>query len=175
MANRQAGTVVAIHLAARGGDPLRPVEQVRALPGQGLEGDRYFNRTGTFVKPDGKVSSSVEATLIEAEALAALEQECGIALAPAESRRNILTAGIALNDLVGREFMVGVVHMKGIKLCQPCAYLESKTRQGVKDGLWNRGGLRAQILSEGVLRVGDAVKAVDAAESARGAEAVPCV
>jgi MOSC domain-containing protein YiiM len=135
-----------------------------------LEGDRYFTGKGSFQKPGEILNPSQEASLIEIEAVEGLQRECGIAITPAESRRNILTRGIRLNDLVGREFTVGAVRMKGIKLCRPCDHLEALTKPGVKVGLHNRGGLRAQILNEGVIRVSDAVTpAVDAK-----AEAVAC-
>jgi MOSC domain-containing protein YiiM len=166
------GTVLAIHLAARGGDSLRTADSVRAVPGRGLEGDRYFHGKGSFQKPGEKLIPKQEATFIESEAIDALQRECGLALAPAESRRNILTRGIALNDLVGREFAGGRVRMKGVKLCQPCNHLESLTKSGVKAGLHDRGGLRAQILTEGVIRVGDAVAPIDV--PAAKPEALPC-
>ncbi len=151
------GTVLAIHITPRAEGDLAPVESIRAVPGRGLEGDRYYNIAGTFSKADKPLHPSQEATLIEIEALDGLQREHGLSVSPAESRRNILTQGIRLNDLLHREFTVGVVRMKGVKLCHPCNYLESRTHSGVKSGLENRGGLRAQILTEGVIRVGDAV------------------
>ncbi len=166
----KTGTVVAIHLADRGAAMPRPVRSVRALPGRGLEGDRYFHGKGSFQKPGETLIPAQEASLIEIESIEALQREHGIAIAPAESRRNILTRGIALNDLVGREFTVGGVRMKGIKLCRPCDHLEGLTKPGVKAGLNNRGGLRAQILNDGVIRVGDTV----APASAVKAEAPAC-
>jgi MOSC domain-containing protein YiiM len=149
--------VVAIHLAQRGAALPLPVQAARAVPGRGLEGDRYFTGKGSFQKPGEVLIPAQEATLIEIESIEALDREQGIRINPAESRRNILTRGVRLNDLVGQEFMVGAVRMKGIKLCRPCDHLESLTMPGVKAGLHNRGGLRAQILNEGVIRVGDVV------------------
>ena len=159
--NTTRGRVLAIHITPQAEGDLKPVDSIRAHPGRGLEGDRYFNISGTFNKPGKhpreKLHPSQEATLIEIEALEGLEREHGLNVSPAESRRNILTQGIALNDLLQKEFVVGGVKMKGVKLCHPCDYLESRTHAGVKAGLENRGGLRAQILTEGVIRVGDEI------------------
>ncbi len=148
------GQVVSIHIAPAAAEPLMAVETVRAVPGKGLEGDRYFTQTGTFSKP----SPDCEVTLIETEALQWLQQHQGISLAPGANRRNIVTHGIALNDLVDREFRIGAVTLRGIRLCEPCAHLEKLTRPGVVPGLTHRGGLRAQILVEGVIHIGDAIE-----------------
>src|SRR3954462_6357786 len=99
--------VVSIHLAQAGGAPVKEVAEARAVAGKGLEGDRYFTRSGTYSKPQR--DPGTEATLIESEALEALKPDYGIELAPGASRRNIMTRGIALNDLVGREFIIGAV------------------------------------------------------------------
>lgn len=136
---------------------MQPLDAARAVPGFGLEGDRYFARAGTFSK---KLLPEYELTLISAEAIAALRAEHGIDLAPGESRRNIVTRGVALNDLVGREFSLGAVRVRGIRLCAPCSHLERLTRPGVKHGLAGRGGLRVQILTEGMIRVGDTITAM---------------
>jgi MOSC domain-containing protein YiiM len=98
-----------------------------------------------------------EVTLIEAEAIEALPRDEGVAFEASESRRNLVTRGVALNHLVGREFRVGSVPLRGIRLCEPCVHLESLTRPGVKAGLTHRGGLRAQLLGDGEIRVGDPV------------------
>ena len=125
------------------------------MPGKGLEGDRYFHDAGTFSKPEPQPDHEV--TLIEIESIEALKRDYGIDLAPHESRRNILTRGVPLNHLVGQEFKVGDVALRGLRLCEPCAHLQALTQQGVLKGLIHRGGLRAQILTPGVIRVGDAV------------------
>lgn len=148
------GRVVSIHIAIAAAAPMMGVESVLAVAGKGLEGDRYHRQTGTFSdsqKPDREV------TLIEAEVLEALAHETGIALAPGASRRNITTRGVALNDLVGKEFSVGAATLRGLRLCEPCAHLERLTQVGVLKGLVHRGGLRAQILAGGAIQVGDAV------------------
>ena len=133
----------------------KPVEQVRAVAGMGLEGDRYYLRTGSFSK---KHDESREATLIESEALEALAREYGHQLTAAESRRNITTRGVALNHLVGKEFRVGAATLRGIRLCEPCGHLEQLTGRKVREGLIHRGGLRAQIVQSGVIQIGDSIE-----------------
>jgi MOSC domain-containing protein YiiM len=146
--------IIGIFITSTAGAPLRAVNTINAVAGQGLEGDRYFAGSGTFAK---KRTPDREVTLIESEALAALEREYGITLEPSQSRRNLLTRGIALNHLVNREFSVGDVRVRGVKLCEPCGHLEKLTQEGVQKGLIHRGGLRAQILASGTIRVGDRI------------------
>ncbi len=94
------GTVVSIHIAPAAEAAMQSVDEVRAISGKGLEGDRYFNQTGTFSKPQ----PDRELTLIEAEAVDALKFELGLELDAGAIRRNIVTRGVPLNHLVGREF-----------------------------------------------------------------------
>lgn len=148
------GTVVAIYLTPQASEPMIAVSEVRAVEGKGLEGDRYFHQTGTYSQKPGP---DREVTLIESEALEALQRETGITLAPGASRRNIVTRGAPLNQLVGKEFRVGEVTLRGIRLCEPCAHLEQLTQPGVLQALVHRGGLRAQILTGGMIRVGDSL------------------
>ncbi len=150
------GRVVSLHLAMEASAPMQTVTEVRAIPGRGLEGDRYFTGTGFYSsKPS---AGGREVTLIETESVEALD---GIKLAAADSRRNIATVGVPLNHLVGREFYVGPVRMRGVRLCEPCRHLDDLTQTGVMAGLVHRGGLRAQILTEGVIRPGDVVRPTD--------------
>jgi MOSC domain-containing protein YiiM len=122
------GNVVSIHIAPNAAVPMESKEEVKAVAGQGLEGDRYFDGTGHW---SGHPGVSREVTLIEIEAIEALEREKNIAIAPAAARRNIVTRGVPLNHLVGREFQVGAVRLRGTRLCEPCAYLEGLTQKGV--------------------------------------------
>ena len=144
------GKVEAIFIAKEAKAPMELVAAVKAIPGRGLEGDRYFLHQGTFFKPD----PDFELTLIEAEALEAMKAEYRIELAPAESRRNLVTRDVPLNHLVGRDFEIGGVRIHGIRLCEPCSHLQALTGRQVIKGLRHRGGLRAQILSEGFLKAG---------------------
>jgi MOSC domain-containing protein YiiM len=150
------GTVEAIYIAGTATGPTTAMDAVLAIPGVGLDGDRYALKQGTFYKPD----PDRELTLIEAEAIEALHREDGIELAAGDARRNIVTRGVALNHLVGKEFTIGGVRIRGIRLCEPCSHLQKVTGKPVIKGLLHRGGLRAQILSEGTIHAGDEVIAV---------------
>jgi MOSC domain-containing protein YiiM len=130
------------------------VDSVRAQAGRGLEGNRYFF--------DGNAPAGTALTLIAAEAVEAMDREHGISIEPRESRRNVVTRGIDVNALVGKRFRVGDVECQGIALCEPCTDLQAMTKQpGIIKGLAHRGGLNADILSDGDISVGDAVVAVD--------------
>jgi MOSC domain-containing protein YiiM len=124
------------------------VDSVEVLPGQGPRGDRYF--VDRVAARDG-----ADLTLIEAEALEAFTAETGIGLTHEESRRNVLTRGARLNDLVGKRFTVGGVECVGVELCEPCSHLQGLTRDGVLRGLVHRGGLRADVVSGGTIATGD--------------------
>jgi MOSC domain-containing protein YiiM len=150
---RETGTVVAIHIASKAKELPHAVRRVRALPGRGLDGDRYAAGIGTFSNHKGQRDVS----LIESEAIEAFERESGTSLSAAESRRNVLTRGVRLNDLVGKEFRVGKVRMRGLRLCEPCTHLVRLTYPGTLRGLVHRGGLYAAILNEGELAVGDSI------------------
>ena len=130
--------------------------EVRAVPGRGLAGDRYFAGAGTFSphphKPD------FEITFIEKEKIDAFARESGLPFTASHARRNIVTEGTDLNALVGQEFYVGPVRIRGIRLCEPCAYLAKTTFPETLKGLVHQGGLRAQILSEGPIRIGDEIR-----------------
>ncbi|MFQ5894924.1 MAG: MOSC domain-containing protein [Nitrospinota bacterium] len=134
---------------------MESVAEVRAVPGKGLEGDRYFRERGTYSTKPG---SGREVTLIEVEAVEALMGESGIELSPPATRRNVATRGVPLNHLVGQEFWVGEVLLEGTRLCEPCGHMEGLTQKGVPAGLIHRGGLRARILAGGAIRVGDPVR-----------------
>jgi hypothetical protein len=147
-----AGTVEAIMLAAAAEAPLRSVEVARAIAGRGLQGDRYADGAGTFSPGGGR---GHDLTLVAAEVL----EEVG--LDPVDARRNLIVRGIELDALRGRRFRVGAVQCLGQRRCEPCAHLELLTRPGVLRALVHRGGLRADILLGGELRVGDPVQALE--------------
>lgn len=151
------GIVESIYIASAAAVPTKAVDAVLAIPQVGLEGDRYALKLGTFYKPD----PDRELTLIEAEAIDALGREYGVELAAGDARRNLVTRGVALNHLVGKEFTIGDVRIRGIRLCEPCGHLQKVTGKPVIKGLIHRGGLRAQILSEGVIHAGDSVRECD--------------
>jgi MOSC domain-containing protein YiiM len=149
------GQVVSIHIAPKAYEPTKFMWEVRAVPGKGLEGDRYFNRLGFY---SDKPGPDREITLIEIETINALQRDLKMNMEPGEFRRNIVTRGVPLNHLVGREFAVGSVILRGIRLCEPCAHLEELTRKGVLRALSHRGGLRAQIMVGGTIRVGEQIQ-----------------
>jgi MOSC domain-containing protein YiiM len=153
----RVGAVEAIHIAADAGAPVRAVAAVRAIAGVGLEGDRYAYGRGHY--QDECVSRDL--TLIEPEAVEALAPEHGIELASGETRRNLTTRGIALNALVGRRFWVGEVLCLGTRLCEPCQYLADLTGKPLLRPLVHRGGLRADIVRGGVIRLGDRIRPAD--------------
>jgi len=131
------------------------VPAVRAVPGQGLEGDRYHARKGTYSPTHGP---SREVTLIESEAVEALRRDYEVEFEAGMSRRNIVTRGVPLNHLVGREFRIGEVALRGIRLCEPCGHLEEVSGRPVRKGLVHRGGLRAQVVTGGTIRPGDPIE-----------------
>ncbi len=147
------GTVESIHIASTAQGPTQTLAQVVAVPGVGLDGDRYALKLGTFYKPE----PDHELTLIEAEAIEALRRDYRVELAPGDARRNIVTRNVPLNHLVGREFAIGQVRIRGIRLCEPCDHLQKVTGKSVIKGLLHRGGLRAQILTQGTISVGDKI------------------
>ena len=156
-APRTAGSVEAIVVAPHAEATMVRVERAAARAGRGVEGDRYFDRQGTFSNAHGR---GHDLTLIEGEVLDALALPGG-RLAPEDARRNIVTRGIDLDALVGRRFRIGDVECFGQRLCEPCAHLERLTTQVGKPGtlraLIHRGGLRADVLTDGEIRVGSAV------------------
>src|SRR3989454_12005680 len=120
------GSVVSLHIAPRAAAPMESLQAVRAVPGRGLEGDRYFLGTGLY-SPKASHGGR-EVTLVEAEAVAALfdgvqnaeGHRLGIKLSPAETRRNIATSGVPPNHLVHPEFWAGPGRLGGTRLRQPC-------------------------------------------------------
>jgi steroid delta-isomerase-like uncharacterized protein len=152
------GRVISIHVTPVAGRPMQSRESGRAVARKGLEGDRYSTKQGTYSATSGAVR---DITLIESEAVEALNAKLGTRFAPGEMRRNIVTRGVALNHFVGREFRVGEVGLRGEQLCQPCSYLETLTQVGVKAAMQHRCGLRAEIVASGTIRPGDPIAALD--------------
>ena len=150
-ATETVGVVAGILVAPAAEAQLRRVESATALPGQGLDGDRYAKGMGTFNAP----GRGYDLTLIEADVLDEIEL-CG-----EDARRNIVTTGIKLNALVGRTFRIGVVTCVGARLAEPCSHLEKLARPGLLRPLVHRGGLRADILTTGTIRVGDGIVVAD--------------
>ena len=140
------GHIVAIFVTPVESGPTAQVEETQAVAGVGIEGDYRFDL------PDHPPDAQL--TLVEREAIEAANAEHGLSLGLGDTRRNVVTEGVSLNHLVGREFTVGDVRVRGMDLCEPCAHLQRLTGQAVLKALVHRGGLRAEILEGGTIRTG---------------------
>ena len=153
------GKILAIAIARAAKGPMELVDAVEAVAGEGLRGDRYGAGIGA-AQFRGRRSPEKEVTLIASEAIAAANDEFNYTIEHLDTRRNLLTEGVPLNDLVGKTFRVGPnVVLKGLELCEPCGYLEKRTFAGIQTALKHRGGLRCSVIEAGELRVGDEVRA----------------
>jgi MOSC domain-containing protein YiiM len=156
--SRRVGSVEAIVVGPRAESAMVRVQQATVRAGRGLKGDRYFDHRGTFSTAHGR---GHDLTLIEAEVLDALRLPGG-RLAPEEARRNVVSRGVDLNALVGERFRIGDVECFGQRLCEPCAHLERLTAHTGKPetlrALIHKGGLRADVLTDGEIRVGSAIE-----------------
>lgn len=148
--------VAAIYTTAASGAPLHAVAEATLEAGKGLVGDRYYFGVGTFSKTPAAPDSEV--TLIEGEEIQRFNEIQGSSKAAGEFRRNIVTSGIRLNSLVGRQFSVGSAVLEGIRLCEPCGYLAGFVSPAVVESMVHRAGLRARIVSGAVIRPGDRIE-----------------
>jgi hypothetical protein len=147
------GSVDQIWVAAATAQAGRTLDTVCLIPGVGLDGDRYPAGRGTF--PTGRPGSAM--TLIEAEVCESFAPP----LTPGEHRRNLVTRGVRLNGWVGREFNVGPVRCRGIRLCEPCATMQRYAERPILRPLVHRGGLRADVLEPGQIHVGDPIALIE--------------
>jgi hypothetical protein len=162
--DRVVGSVEGIFIAERPGQPMRPMTAIEGAAGRGLIGDRHCRPEDA--PPLAPADRVPDVSLVEAEVLEWLRDEHGIELAPHETRRNVLTRGVRLTDLIGRQFRLGGLLCEGIEICQPCSHMQQKVGKPVLKPLVHRGGLRARILSGGTVRLGDTVATVEAAAPA---------
>ena len=158
-----SGTVVTIYMSASTDASMQSCEPAVLVAGRGIEGDRYFSGHGTFsellrISTQGKPAA--ELTLIEKEEIDSFNREYGQSMAYGDFRRNIVTQNTRLNDLVGKTFFIGNTELKGIKLCEPCAHLAKTVNPLVLPHMLGRSGLRAQIISNGVVKQGDKLTVV---------------
>ena len=153
------GTVEALAIAPEAEAGMRLVTATQALAGRGLEGDRYAAGVGTF-SPRAERRPGYDLTLIAAEVLEGLTPD-GQTADFAATRRNVLTRGIDVNALVGRAFRIGDVLCQGQRLCEPCAHLEQLSGPGLLRPLIHKGGLRADILTDGEIRIGAPIRTCD--------------
>ena len=150
--------IVSIHMAGKDGGDLQTLGQVELVAGKGIVGDRHYSNQAN--KPEQ------ELTLVEMEQIVSFNTEMGLNIGPFETRRNIVTQGVSLNDLVGIEFMLGRVKVKGIELCEPCKHLgelltakySTTSVPKILAGLKHRAGLRACIIEGGMLKAGDTIQ-----------------
>ena len=157
------GVVEGIFIAEQPGQPMRAVSEVIGEAGRGLHGDRHCLAPGAKPPPSADV---YDVSLVEAEVLEWLQAEHGIELRGDETRRNVVTRGVRLNDLIGRQFTIGGILCEGVKICQPCVHMQQKVGKPVLKPLVRRGGLYARIVSSGAVRLGDTVATVEAATPA---------
>lgn len=155
------GQVRAIHMAGAGSEPMLACDPATLIAGEGISGDRYALGTGHY---SGRPHVDRQLTLIESEALDALERDHGVTLEPAEHRRNVTTVGVPLNHLVGRYFWAGECLLYGGRLNIPCQYLEDLVQKRVFRRLINRSGLNARVLIGGTLATGDPIRPAERAD-----------
>jgi MOSC domain-containing protein YiiM len=150
------GALADIFVAADAGQPMRRLPEARALPGAGLEGDRYATGRGHWRRTDG-----CEVTLVATADLERAERRSGIAFADGEHRRNLVVRGIPLHAFRGREVQIGEVRLAFQRLRPPCGYLDRLLRPGAGKALGRGAGVCLRVVRGGVLRVGDAVRLLD--------------
>jgi|TARA_B110000259_G_C13976907_1_gene387090 MOSC domain-containing protein YiiM len=150
------GRVKGIYIAPKMGANVSGHQKVSVRAGKGIEGDRYFSNTGKN-RSNYKGQPDWEITLIESEVIEAFNQDTGNKFHESDFRRNIVTEGVRLNDLVGKTFNINGVSFFGVQLCEPCASLQKRLAVKILPDLIGKGGLRAQIRGVGLLNVGDAI------------------
>ena len=155
------GELLAVHIAAGASAPMQSLLGATLVPGVGIAGDRYAERSGTYSKNH---HIDRQATLIEIETLEALARDHGVTMTPDEHRRNLTTRGVPLNHLVGRYFRVGECVLYGGRLNVPCRYLEDLLGKKVFKPLLNRSGLNCRIIVGGTICAGDRIAPCEANE-----------
>lgn len=152
-------SVVSIHIAPERGGPTQEIDKGELVPGRGIAGDHHW------AHPNGVPAAEV--TLIEAEHVEAFNTDTGQAIEPADTRRNIVTRGVALTPLIGKRFTLGEALLEGLEPCDPCASLgqrlqtESLKPAAIVKALLGRGGLRARVVRGGAFAPGSEVRAVE--------------
>lgn len=148
--------VVDIYISPTAGTDLRSVPEAVLEAGRGIVGDRYHRQVGTFSEKL-KDKADWQATLIELEEVERFNAEFNASFGPGRFRRNIVTAGVRLNDFVGRRFSLGGATLEGVRLCEPCAYLGQLLGPEVVRGMVHKAGLRVRILTGATIRPGAAI------------------
>ncbi|HSC44045.1 MAG TPA: sulfurase [Candidatus Binatia bacterium] len=158
------GRVASIFVAAKSAEEMVSLSSVRALADRGLEGDRFFRDSWKAIDRSDKAVSFIEDEVLDLAA-----EELGLESIAQKTRRNIVTRGVPLIDLLHREFVVGGVRMRGIRLFEPCGHLVQVSKlPGIFKALHHRSGLKAAILSDGVISVGNLIALDEVQVSAVG-------
>ena len=145
------GVVEAIFVTGRGSSPMQRVDEVLAVAGAGLSGDRYAERTGYWTGVD-----ECQVTLIEAEALDAISASTDVRVTEGQHRRNVVVRGVELRGLAGATFTIAEARFSYDRPRPPCRYIESITQPGMTRALAaRRGGVCVKVIESGVIRVGD--------------------
>ncbi|MBE0440010.1 MAG: sulfurase [Gammaproteobacteria bacterium] len=145
-----------ILIAPKANASIMSLSQAQLDAGKGIMGDRYYSAQGTFSERL-KQLPDIELTLIEQEQIEQFNDITSSHYSGVDFRRNIVTEGINLNELVGKIFTIGNVSCRGIRLCEPCGHLAKQLGSEILVHMLNRGGLRAQILSDGQIQLGNAI------------------
>ena len=141
-----------ICITNKSAEEMQDVNTVEVIASKGIVKDRYFNENN---------NQDIQITLIESENIDYYNQISETNIPYISFRRNIITKGIQLNDLVGKEILIGNVKIKGHRLCAPCRYLQEMLKQkNLVKKLLNRGGLRCEILTDGIISVNDPIKQI---------------
>ncbi|MDG1164619.1 MAG: MOSC domain-containing protein [Porticoccaceae bacterium] len=151
------GKIKGIYIAAKAGDGISGHEKVLIRAGKGIVGDRYYSETGKN-RSNYKGQPDWEITLIESEVVENFNSATGNTFHESDFRRNVVTEGIRLNDLVGKTFRVNGLECYGVQLCEPCASLQKRLAYKILPDLVGKGGLRAQIRGAGIIAVGDSIE-----------------
>ena len=145
--------VFEICIADKSGNKMIKVTSVQAVAEKGIINDRYFNENNDV---------DVQITLIESENIDYYNSVSGSNIPYINFRRNIITKGIKLNELVGKELLIGAVRIKVHRLCNPCRYLQEKLKQkNFIKKLVNKSGLRCEILTSGKISINDEIKIIN--------------
>ena len=141
--------VFEICIADKSGNKMIKVTSVQAVAEKGIINDRYFNENNDV---------DIQITLIESENIDYYNSVSGSNISYIDFRRNIITKGIKLNELVGKELLIGAVRIKVHRLCNPCRYLQEKLKQkNFIKKLVNKSGLRCEILNSGKISINDEI------------------
>jgi len=158
-------TVETIYNTPAGSEPMEEVEEIEAVARQGLRGDRYMKGTGYYSGMD-----ECEVTFIEREAIQEIREEFDIDLTDGRHRRNVVTRGVSVHDLLSQQFTVGDVTFEGTRPRPPCAHVEQVAdEEGVARALKNkRGGICASVVEDGTIHTGDELAVLGDAEHSEG-------